>query len=1003
MRRFLLSGSVAVAAAVILGACSNEHAMPTGIQAINGINSLTLAQNGCVAEGTPGHPTFTEVNTRVNILINALFTGTHKQSTSTMWENLKTDKLYSNPLQNHIDNLTKWTLGKLGEGSLLIPTTITTGPDAGLTATTGSVRLLDLVFTCVNLTPTSVPQPPSGFDAAFALVDAVTGDQQFNTSFKDAAGFVKGGSLDAKTMLVIVRQPPEVQVNTPFPKLSRVMDIALAGGKLKPGSKLTVLVCPSPSFTDDDAISHRGIIAHQKTPFTAGDPIGQGVEYLQAGEGGVLPCPETADVGAAWRQEKGFFRQRAMQLASLANKAWSYIGPKPLYAGHAAIGGGIEFFSPVVIVDTYIPTQVVVDPVATTTYGSAVVVNATLKVTSTAPANWAGTPAMDWVGKPVTQLTGIPAITTPLPITAVVDDANGSAHASQTQTVAIDADSKAQFTFTHENAGNAHNAQLTFPQTLNLPASAPVFVGSGDNDNAFVVNPAPLDIYPAAASRVYGDPNPTLTGDVQGEKYTEDGTISAQYSTDATIESEITTTERMYQTKVQPGSVASTGTTLLSNYVFNIAAHTNTFTINRRTLHGTVAPATRVYGEANPAFTPWTHGSTTASGTVTNPVTFDDGLTIVYSTAAVSTTPITGAAIVATLTGAKAPNYIKDIPDGALTITPRVLTGGPTPVDVFAIYGDAVPASFANELAATVGTALVSGDGASASFTTSASQGSGVGAYPITLALSGDAAGNYNVGGVASGMLHITPRALTGTIDAKSKIKGQENPPLTGNVGNTYAPDGFEVKFFTTATTESDVGSYPITVNLSLAGGQNYTWDANGDAKLAVTELVLDQEQSQEGTGSTIGLGGTNNQRLAQVVTAGISGKLAQVALPVACTSGIGSTVSVRIMNVVEGAPGETVLSSTSVAASSLPSVANGVFQTFTLDAPATITSGTQFAIVFEVSDPANGACSIVPGPSGSSYESGVGYYMSIPENTPWSPLNPVTDLPFRTYVIPTP
>jgi hypothetical protein len=1014
MRRSFVSGAVAVAVAVVLAACGNEHALPTAVQYPNGISSLTIAQNGCVNQGTLGHPTFTEVDTRVKVLINALFVGTHLQSTLTMWENLKTDKLFSNPLQNHIDNITKWTLGELGNLALQTPSTITSGPDAGLSPTTGSVRFLDLVFTCVNLTPTSVPQPPPGFDAAFALVNASeTTDQQFNTSFQDAGGFVPKGSLDSRTMLVLVRQDASIQVNTPFPKLSRVMDVALAGGRLRTDKKLTVLVCPRATFADDDAISHRGIIAHQKTPFKAGDPIGAGVEYLPLGEGGVLPCPEGADVGAAWRHEKGFFRQRAMQLASLAEKALSFLGPKPLYAGHAAIGGRIDIFSPVVVVDPYVPTQIDVDPIAPTIYGADVVVSATLMVTGTAPANWAGTPAMNWVGKRVRDcsgptdtdcLVGAPSIGTPLTITAVADDANGSAHASLTSApVAIDGDSKAQFTFTHENANAAHNAQLTFPQTLNLPAYAPVLVGSADNDNAFVVNPAPLDIYPAAASRVYGDPNPSLTGDVQGEKYADDGTITAQYSTDATIESEITTADRTYQTMVQAGSVAASGTTLLSNYTFNIAAHTNTFTINRRTLHGTVAPATRVYGEVNPAFTPWTHGSTTASGMVTNPVPFDDGLTIQYSTTAVATTPIPGAAIVATLTGAKAPNYIKDIPDGALTITRRVLTGGPTPVDAFAIYGNAVPASFPYGLVATVGAALVSGDGVSASFTTSAIQGNGVGDYPISLALSGAAAGNYNISGVGAGTLHITPRALTGTIDAKSKTKGQENPELTGTVGNTYAPDGFEVKYFTTATTESDVGSYAISVNLDLEGGQNYSWNTNGDAKLTVADLVLDQEQSQEATESPLGLGGTNNQRLAQVITAGITGKLAQVAFPVACTSGNTSTVNVRIMNVVDGAPGETVLASTAVAASSLPSVATGAFQTFTFDAPASVTSGTQFVVVFEVSDPANGACSIVPGPSGSSYEAGVGYYMSVPENIPWTPLNPVNDLPFRIYVIPTP
>src|SRR5262249_27722235 len=120
-----------------------------------------------------------------------------------------------------------------------------------------------------------------------------------------------------------------------------------------------------------------------------------------------------------------------------------------------------------------------------------------------------------------------------------------------------------------------------------------LFGASGDADNAFVVNRAPLDIYPAAASRVYGDPNPPLTGDIQGEVYDENGKITAQYFTDALLESEITTPTRAYRTMVQDGSVAITpgSGVLLSNYGFDVHAHTNVFTILRRTLTGKVGSA----------------------------------------------------------------------------------------------------------------------------------------------------------------------------------------------------------------------------------------------------------------------------------------------------------------------------------------------------------------------------------------------------------------------------
>src|SRR5688572_14788538 len=194
MRRSILAASLVVAA-VTLSACADKS-LPTSAE-VTGPSALLGSMNtdGCVDQSL----TLATVDVEVQGLINNLFIdANHRSSTLTSWENLKKDKLDGRPLQNHIDNLAKWTLEHLSANELTDPDGLT----GILNATTGSVRLLDLVFRCAGETPTTLPEPPEGFDAAFELVDPSTLDQQFNTSGEDAATFIPGDALEARTLLV---------------------------------------------------------------------------------------------------------------------------------------------------------------------------------------------------------------------------------------------------------------------------------------------------------------------------------------------------------------------------------------------------------------------------------------------------------------------------------------------------------------------------------------------------------------------------------------------------------------------------------------------------------------------------------------------------------------------------------------------------------------------------------------------------------------------------------
>ncbi|MBB3462839.1 beta strand repeat-containing protein [Rhizobium sp. BK377] len=142
---------------------------------------------------------------------------------------------------------------------------------------------------------------------------------------------------------------------------------------------------------------------------------------------------------------------------------------------------------------------------------------------------------------------------------------------------------------------------------------------------------------------------------------------------------------------------------------------------------------------------------------------------------------------------------------GTLTITPRAITviAG----DVSRTYGDANPT-----LGYSVGGAgLVGGDALSGALTTAATASSGVGSYAIgrgSLA----ASSNYEVT-YQGGVLTVTPRAITVTANETTRTYGNENPAFTYSIGGAGLVDGdrFDGALATTATAQSNVGSYLVT------------------------------------------------------------------------------------------------------------------------------------------------------------------------------------------------
>jgi hypothetical protein len=211
--------------------------------------------------------------------------------------------------------------------------------------------------------------------------------------------------------------------------------------------------------------------------------------------------------------------------------------------------------------------------------------------------------------------------------------------------------------------------------------------------------------------------------------------------------------------------------------------------------------ARRPYGATNPVF----------GGTITG-LQNGDNITASYSTIADTNSPVGAYSIVPVLNDPdqRLTNYNLTISNGTLTITPAALTV--TADFKSRVYGTTNPVLTGTVLG------LQNGDSIAATYATTADTASGVGGYPITITLEDpdQKLGNYAVT-LTEGTLRVRRASLTGVADAKSRFCGANNPPFTATYsGFVDGEDASVVKGIlkgsTPATTNSPVGTYPISV-----------------------------------------------------------------------------------------------------------------------------------------------------------------------------------------------
>lgn len=165
-------------------------------------------------------------------------------------------------------------------------------------------------------------------------------------------------------------------------------------------------------------------------------------------------------------------------------------------------------------------------------------------------------------------------------------------------------------------------------------------------------------------------------------------------------------------------------------------------------------------------------------------------------------------------------------------------------------------------------------------------------------------------------------------------------------------------------------------------------------------DSMIDQQQPIiDTTIGGLGVGGASQQRLAQVVTQGVTGFLTEVRFPVACSSG---DLVVEIQGAEADRPNGIVLTSQTVPGATLPTFfpSPPSFRSLALSTPVLLSSGDRFAIVLSSA----GACGVFRGPTGDSYPGGNLFFDARPNAAGiWVCVCEFAgdrfDLPFQTLV----
>jgi hypothetical protein len=331
-------------------------------------------------------------------------------------------------------------------------------------------------------------------------------------------------------------------------------------------------------------------------------------------------------------------------------------------------------------------------------------------------------------------------------------------------------------------------------------------------------------------SRTYGATNPPLTGSLSG--LANGDRITPSYFTLAGTNSPVGRYDIVPRLDDPDGK--------LPNY--SLVSSNGTLTILSAPLLAAADDKLKAYGDANPPLT----------GSLTGLMNHDNISMSCFTTAnaasGVSSYPI---GIALTDPDGRLANY-------TVTTNAPILVVGPALITVRAdsqsrTYGSVNP-TFTATMAGFVLDDTASVVAGTPSLTTTASQGSGVGPYPIVAGRGSLSATNYVFDYVA-GTLTITPAALTATADNQTRFYGHTNPLLTvGCSGFANGEDSTIVSGTLLGSTSvgiaSPVGDYAITV--SGLSAPNYTLQYRpGVLSVVPTSLLVAAQDASRAYGQT--------------------------------------------------------------------------------------------------------------------------------------------------------
>jgi trimeric autotransporter adhesin len=362
-------------------------------------------------------------------------------------------------------------------------------------------------------------------------------------------------------------------------------------------------------------------------------------------------------------------------------------------------------------------------------------------------------------------------------------------------------------TFAFTAPGTAPGAGKAAQGVTFIPTDTTNYTSTTTTVNVMVF-PAPLTVKADPKTKLYGAANPTLTATITGY-------VNGETSAVLTGEPALSTTAATASGVASYTITTAIGTLASANYSFGLVD--GTLAVTKAPLTVTADNKTRASGAADPTFTATLTGfvNSDTSAVVTGAATFSSMAT---PTSAVGTYPITPA--LGTLT---ATNYaFTTFTNGTLTVgqTSQALTFGALANKT---YGDA---AFAVSATATSGLApsysIVSGPATISGSTVTIT---GAGTVVVRASQAGD--GSHTAAPPVDQSFTVTPAVLTVTATNQARVYGAANPALTVSFtgfvnSDTVAALTLAPVASTSATTTSNVGTYPIIVTGGIS--TNYTF-----------------------------------------------------------------------------------------------------------------------------------------------------------------------------------